>query len=186
MQSFNWVDIDGIRYSWDGQGTITCAGQFGYQASIAGDQLDGVEIENDAGDVAGSLSVDFAAASITYTPAMDAEESHGVILVGHDLGQQEYSLAGLYSPQLQDLLGHSETIPWSVAMEESVPTEVHSQPQGHILSWDSFHFDDEVLVAQVSNTPVSAGGEHESAPVVTISLDLTNQVLDQIPPLHDI
>ncbi len=36
MQSFNWVDIDGIRYSWDGQGNITCAGQFGYQASIAG------------------------------------------------------------------------------------------------------------------------------------------------------
>jgi len=21
MQSFNWVDIDGIRYSWDGQGS---------------------------------------------------------------------------------------------------------------------------------------------------------------------
>ena len=50
MQSFRWVDIDGIRYSWDGQGHITCAGQFGYQASIAGDRLDGVEIENDAGE----------------------------------------------------------------------------------------------------------------------------------------
>lgn len=54
MQSFNWVDIDSIRYSWDGQGNITCAGQFGYQASIAGDRLDGMEIENDAGDVARS------------------------------------------------------------------------------------------------------------------------------------
>ncbi|MFB2862511.1 hypothetical protein [Aeromonas sp. MdU4] len=186
MQSFNWVDIDGIRYSWDGEGNITCAGQFGYQASIAGDRLDGMEIENDAGEVAGAIYVDFASASITYTPAIDAEESHGVILIGDDLGQQEYSLASLSSPQLQDLLGYSEPIPWSVAMEESVPTEVHSQPQGHILSWDSFHFDDEVLVAQVSNTPVSAGVEQESAPVVTISLDLTNQVLDQIPPLHDI
>ncbi|WP_421337362.1 hypothetical protein [Aeromonas veronii] len=186
MQSFNWVDIDGIRYSWDGQGNITCAGQFGYQASIAGDRLDGMEIENEAGDVAGSLYVDFATASITYVPIMDTESAHNMILVGHHQGQQEYPLASLYSPQLQDLLGHSETIPWSVAMEESVPTEVHSQPQGHILSWDSFHFDDEVLVAQVSNTPVSAGGEHESAPAVTISLDLTNQLLDQIPPLHDI
>mgnify|MGYP006157597999 CR=1 FL=1 len=55
MQSFNWVDIDGIRYSWDGQGSITCTGQFGYQASIAGDRLDGMEIENEAGDVAGEV-----------------------------------------------------------------------------------------------------------------------------------
>ena len=186
MQSFNWVDIDGIRYSWDGQGNITCAGQFGYQASIAGDRLDGMEIENEAGDVAGSLYVNFAAASITYVPVMDTESAHNMILVGHDQGQQEYPLASFHSPLLHDLLGPSDTIAWSAMEDESDGANIGQAVQGHVLSWDSFHFDDEVLVAQVSNTPVSAGGGHESAPVVTISLDLTNQVLDQIPPLHDI
>ncbi|WP_034282893.1 hypothetical protein [Aeromonas salmonicida] len=44
MQSFNWVDIDGIRYSWDGQGSITCTGQFGYQATMAGDRIDGLDL----------------------------------------------------------------------------------------------------------------------------------------------
>lgn len=52
MQSFNWVDIDGIRYSWDGQGSITCTGQFGYQATMAGDRIDGLDLESEDGDVA--------------------------------------------------------------------------------------------------------------------------------------
>ncbi|MGH1409784.1 MAG: hypothetical protein ACRAUW_09700 [Aeromonas sp.] len=186
MQSFNWVDIDGIRYSWDGQGNITCAGQFGYQASIAGDRLDAVEIENEAGDVAGSLCVDFAAAWITYTPSMDAEESRSVILVGHELGQQEYSLVSFCSPSLQDLLGHSESIPWSVAMEACAVTGGHTQRQGHILSWNSFHFDDEVQVCGATSSQDKVEQSPDVCSVVTISLDLTNQVLDQMPPLHDI
>jgi len=81
MQSFNWVDIDGIRYSWDGQGSITCTGQFGYQATMAGDRIDGLDLESEDGDVAGSLNVDFAAATIAFNPAMDAEPPHRVVLV---------------------------------------------------------------------------------------------------------
>ncbi|QPR55437.1 hypothetical protein [Aeromonas allosaccharophila] len=186
MQSFNWVDIDGIRYSWDGQGTITCAGQFGYQASIAGDRLDGMEIENEAGDVAGSLYVDFAAASITYVPAMDTESAHSMILVGHDQGQQEYPLASFHSPLLHDLLGPSDTIAWSAMEEESGGTNIGQAVQGHVLSWDSFHFDDEVLVCGTPPALDMASQSQDPGSMVTISLDLTNQILDQIPPLHDI
>ena len=185
MQSFNWVDIDGIRYSWDGQGHITCAGQFGYQASIAGDRLDGVEIENDAGDVAGSLYVDFAAASISYVPVMDTESAHNMILVGHDHGQQEYPLASFHSPLWQDLLVPSDTIAWS-AMEGSSGTDIGKAVQGHVLSWDSFHFDDAVLVCDETSPLDKAVQSPDPGSVVTISLDLTNQILDQIPPLHDI
>lgn len=186
MQSFNWVDIDGIRYSWDGQGNITCAGQFGYQASIAGDRLDGVDIENEAGDVAGSLYVDFANASISYVPVVDTESAHNMILVGHEHGQQEYPLANLYSPQWHDLLGPSDTIAWAATVEENGCTDLGQPVQGHVLSWDSFHFDDDALVCEVM--PVSTQAEQSPAPaaVITISLDLTNQVLDQLPPLHEV
>ncbi|XEI31566.1 hypothetical protein NMD14_12300 [Aeromonas veronii] len=186
MQSFNWVDIDGIRYSWDGQGNITCAGQFGYQASIAGDRLDGMEIENEAGDVAGSLYVDFAAAAIIYVPVMDTESAHNMILVGHVQGQQEYPLASFHSPLLHDLLGPSDTIAWSARAEESGGTDVGSVQQGRVLSWDSFHFDDEVLACSATPALNMANQSQEPGSMVTISLDLTSQILEQIPPLHDI
>ncbi|HDX8429158.1 hypothetical protein ACK356_16175 [Aeromonas veronii] len=186
MQSFNWVDIDGIRYSWDGQGNITCAGQFGYQASIAGDRLDGMEIENEAGDVAGSLYVDFAAASITYVPVLDTESAHNMILVGHEQGQQEYPLVSFHPPLLQNLLGPSDTIPWSAMEEASGGTDIGQVVQGHVLSWDSFHFDDEVQVCGATSSQDKVEQSPDVCSVVTISLDLTNQILDQLPPLHDI
>ncbi|MCF3099492.1 hypothetical protein EHZ86_20040 [Aeromonas australiensis] len=186
MQSFNWIDIDGIRYSWDGQGSITCAGQFGYQASIAGDRLDGMEIENEAGDVAGSLYVDFAAASITYVPVMDTESAHNMILVGHEHGQQEYPLASFHTPLLHDFLVPSDTIPWSAMEELSGGHDSGQVTQGHVLSWDSFHFDDEVLVCDAAPALDLANQSQEPGSMVTISLDLTNQILDQVPPLHDI
>lgn len=186
MQSFNWVDIDGIRYSWDGQGNITCAGQFGYQASIAGDRLDGMEIENDAGDVAGSLYVDFASASISYVPLMGAESAQNMILVGHDLGQQEYPLSSFHAPLLQDLLGQSDTIAWSTEGYRGEGRDCSAGGRGHVLSWDSFHFDDEVLVCGATSPLDKVEQTPDTGSVVTISLDLTNQILDQLPPLHDI
>lgn len=186
MQSFNWVDIDGIRYSWDGQGNITCAGQFGYQASIAGDRLDGMEIENDAGDVAGSLYVDFATASITYVPVVASEASRNVILVGHEQGQQEYPLISFHPASLQDLLGQSDTIACLAMDEEISPSAMAPPAQGHLLSWDSFHFDDEGLVCGATPPSDEAQQLTDAGSTITISLDLTNQLLAQIPPLHEI
>jgi hypothetical protein len=187
MQSFNWVDIDGIRYSWDGRGNITCAGQFSYQASIVGDRLDGMEIENDDGDVAGSLYVDFAAASITYVPVMGAESAHNMILVGHGLGQQEYLLTSFHATLLQDLLGQSDTIAWSTEGHYGEGRDCGAGGQEHVLSWDSFHFDDEVLVGGATPALDVANQSQDPGSMVSISLELTNQILDLVPPpLHDI
>ena len=186
MQPFNWVDIDGIRYSWDGQGYISCAGQFGYQASIAGARLDGIEIENEAGDVAGSLSVDFAGAAINYLPIIDSESTHKVILVGYIDGQQEYQLDHVHSPFYQDLLGQSETIPWSTITSASSSADMEQPVPGQVLSWDSFHFDDEILLGSMATLPEVTDQTRDSGSSITISLDLTNQILDQIPPLHEI
>jgi hypothetical protein len=185
MQSFNWVDIDGIRYSWDGQGSITCTGQFGYQATMAGDRIDGLDLESEDGDVAGSLNVDFAAATIAFNPAMDAEPPHRVVLVGHDEGQQEYSLQSLSHTCLHDLLIHSDSIDCAPLTTSTLADPI-SQVQGHVLSWDSFHFDDEDLITSRSVAPVASSHPEPMGNEISISIDMTNQVLDQIPPLHDI
>jgi hypothetical protein len=59
-------------------------------------------------------------------------------------------------------------------------------PQGHVLSWDSFHFDDDVVLGSRSVTPMAPSHQELMGNEISINIDMTNQVLDQIPPLHDI
>ena len=185
MQSFNWVDIDGIRYSWDGQGSITCTGQFGYHATMAGDRIDALDLESDDGEVAGSLNVDFAAATISSTPAFDAAPPHMMVLVGHEQGQQEYTLQSLSDVCLQDLLGHSDNIDCAPLVTTTM-TEPVASLAGHVLSWDSFHFEEDSLLGAQGPAPVLASHGSPLAGEISINIDMTNQVLDQIPPSHDI
>ncbi|CAD7491799.1 hypothetical protein ACXRSW_00010 [Aeromonas dhakensis] len=185
MQSFNWIDIDGIRYSWDGQGSITCTGQFGYHATMAGDRIDALDLESDDGEVAGSLNVDFAAATISFTPARGEQPPHMMVLVGHEQGEQEYTLQSLSDISLQDLLGHSDNIDCAPLTVDTMADPV-TPLAGHVLSWDSFHFDDDVLLSSRSASPVTAGHPEPAGSEISINIDMTNQVLDQIPPLHDI
>ncbi|MFQ2151948.1 hypothetical protein [Aeromonas sanarellii] len=185
MQSFNWVDIDGIRYSWDGQDSIVCTGRFGYQATMTGDKLNGLELESEDGDLAGLLNVDFAASSISFTPTEDAPLPHMVVLVGHEWGQQEYSLQSLSDTSLQGLLSHGEELDWS-ALAVVLASEPGMPSQGHVLSWDSFHFDDEPLLGAEAPASVIASHDHLFGGEISINIDMTNQVLDQIPPPHDI
>lgn len=186
MQSFNWVDIDGIRYSWDGQDNIVCTGRFGYQATMTGDKISGLDLESEDGEVAGSLNVDFAASSISFTPAEDAPLPHMVVLVGHEQGQQEYSLQSLSDSSLQDLLSQGDDFDWSALAIATTP-ESTTPSQGHILSWDSFHFEEEDTLLG-AREPASVLASHGSllGSEISINIDMTNQVLEQIPPLHDI
>mgnify|MGYP003539014789 FL=1 len=185
MEPFNWVDIDGIRYSWDGQDNIVCSGRFGYQATMTGNKINALDLESEDGEVAGALNVDFSASSISFTPAEDAPSPHMVVLVGHELGQQEYSLQSLSDSSLQDLLGHGDDFDWS-----SLAVVTASDPvlpsQGHVLSWDSFHFEDESLFGSPAPAPVMTSHGNSGGGEISINIDMTNQVLDQIPPLHDI
>ena len=77
MQSFNWVDIDGIRYSWDGQDSIVCSGRFGYQATMTGGKLNGLELEEARWDVAGLLDVDCCPQHPLYAGRGCALAPHG-------------------------------------------------------------------------------------------------------------
>ncbi|MBV7414972.1 MULTISPECIES: hypothetical protein [unclassified Aeromonas] len=185
MEPFNWVDIDGIRYSWDGQDSILCTGRFGYQATMTGDKISALDLENEDGEVAGSLNVDFAASSISFTPAEDALLPHMVVLVGHELGQQEYSLQSLSDSSLQDLLSHGDDFDWSSLAVITAPEPVLPS-QGHVLSWDSFHFEEESLLGARESAPLMASHGSLLGSEISINIDMTNQVLDHIPPLHDI
>lgn len=60
---------------------------------MTGNKINALDLESEDGEVAGALNVDFAASSISFTPAEDAPLPHMVVLVGHELGQQEYSIA---------------------------------------------------------------------------------------------
>lgn len=185
MQSFNWVDIDGIRYSWDGQDNIVCSGRFGYQATMSGNTISALELEGEEGEVVGMLNVDFAASSISFTPVEDAPLPHMMVLVGHEWGQQEYSLQSLSDASLQDLLSHADDFDWS-SLVIAATAEALSAPQGHVLSWDSFHFEEEALLGTHESAPMVSSHGSSLDSEISINIDMTNQVLEHIPPLHDI
>jgi hypothetical protein len=103
MGPFNWIDIDGIRYSWDGQDNIVCSGRFAYQTQLDGSSLTGLEIENEDGEAAGVLNVDFAAMQLSFVPYVGVESPHMVLLCGDGQSQQECSLQSITAP-LHDLL----------------------------------------------------------------------------------
>lgn len=185
MQSFNWVDIDGIRYSWDGEDSIVCTGRFGYQATMTGDKISALDLETEDGEVAGVLNVDFAASSISFTPAEDASLPHMMVLVGHEQGQQEYSLQSLSDSTLLGLLNHEDDFDWS-SLAVVTATAPMSPPQGHVLSWDSFHFEEESLLGAPASVTAMASHGSPLGNEISISIDMTNQVLEHISPLHDI
>ena len=79
----------------------------------------------------------------TFTPAEDAPLPHMVVLGWPRVGQQEYSLQSLSSTSLRgDCFSHSEgSTGWQPDGGDGPGASTH--PKGHVLSWDSFHFDDE-------------------------------------------
>ncbi|MGY3867400.1 hypothetical protein [Aeromonas bivalvium] len=185
MEPFNWVDIDGIRYSWNGQGSISCFGRFAYQTQLDGSSLTGLEIENEDGEVAGVLNVDFAAMSLSFVPYVGVEPPHLVLLFGDGLGQQESSLQSLTALP-HDLLASADPLDWSSWGESGAAIEVASPSEGHILSWDSFHFDEETSLPELAGAPEQASPMAPAVNEISISLDMSNQVLDMLPPYHDV
>ena len=65
-------------------------------------------------------------------------------------------------------------------------SEPNLPSQGHVLSWDSFHFEDESLFGSPAPASVMTSHGNSGGGEISINIDMTNQVLDQIPPTHDI
>jgi len=72
MKPFSWIQIDKVRYEWDGEEQIHCHTAVGYQNTLPGHQLLGVEIEGQDGELAGELQVDFAAGQLRFVPSAGA------------------------------------------------------------------------------------------------------------------
>lgn len=106
MASFSWLQIDAVRYDWDGQ-QIRCHTEVGYVSQLPGARLEGLEIEMD-GQILGRLDVDFARGEWHFDPAGPMAERAVTILSGQagEPGQplvlQEGAVSA--SENLQDLL----------------------------------------------------------------------------------
>jgi hypothetical protein len=68
----NWISIDDVLYQFNGQ-DIVCETGVGYAIHLDGNQLDGIDITNNAGDISGQLYVDFSSGLVSYAPYSDAE-----------------------------------------------------------------------------------------------------------------
>lgn len=80
MASFSWIQIDAVRYDWDGQ-QIGCNTEVGYVSQLPGARLEGLEIEAE-GQVLGRLNVDFAQGEWQFEPTVPMDEVAVTILYG--------------------------------------------------------------------------------------------------------
>lgn len=95
----DWISVDDVLYQWNGQ-EIVCETGVGYSTNLDDHQLDGLEITDSAGNVAGQLFVDFAAGTIAYEP-FDETHSDGSIL--YSLNGQEIAVALSQLPEIVTL-----------------------------------------------------------------------------------
>ena len=95
----DWISVDDVLYQWNGQ-EIVCETGVGYSTNLDDHQLDGLEITDSAGNVAGQLFVDFAAGTIAYEP-FDETHSDGSIL--YSLNGQEIAVALSQLPEVATL-----------------------------------------------------------------------------------
>lgn len=95
----DWISLDDVLYQWNGQ-EIVCETGVGYSTNLDDHQLDGLEITDSAGNVAGQLFVDFVAGTIAYEP-FDETHSDGSIL--YSLDGQEIAVALAQLPEVATL-----------------------------------------------------------------------------------
>ncbi|WP_316678313.1 hypothetical protein [uncultured Tolumonas sp.] len=62
----NWISLDNVTYHWDGDDCISCETNNGFSSVLSGSSLDGLEILDSDGVLAGELFVDFAGAALSY------------------------------------------------------------------------------------------------------------------------
>lgn len=136
MASFSWIQIDAVRYDWDGQ-QIGCNTEVGFVSQMPGSRLDGLEIEVD-GQVLGQLDVDFALGELHFEPAVPEDQVQDAVTI-------LYGQAGMAGNPLQlvggDVLGSADLL--DSLVEETGP----------LLLWQSLAAEDQPS-ASVSQTEV--------------------------------
>lgn len=104
---FQWLEIEGIRYEWDGQ-QLQCQGPDGHLA-LSSPVLSNLELEDDEGGLLGYLSVEPARGQVSFVAAATPEVLLGQrILVGRGDLVESLSLATLSCTNLSS--GHNPSV----------------------------------------------------------------------------
>ncbi|WP_409422408.1 hypothetical protein ABHF91_05190 [Pseudaeromonas sp. ZJS20] len=134
MASFSWIQIDAVRYDWDGQ-QIGCHTEVGFVSQLSGSRLDGLEIEAD-GQILGHLDVDFSRGELHFEPVVQKDEVQGVTILYGQAGKagQPLLLDGgeaQFPGDLQDLLAEESgpLLLWQSLAAEDQPRESVSQTE---------------------------------------------------------
>ena len=188
----DWISVDDVLYQWNGH-EIVCETGVGYSTNLDDHQLDGLEITDSAGNVAGQLFVDFAGGTIAYEPFNEIH-SDGSIL--YSLNGQEIAVALSQLPEVATLhdvitIENEDVDLWSsianVSQASTDNTEntaslIYLDHQTVLDSGDSTL--DIVLQSIDGAMPVVAEQTHSTSIYDFNELPATTSVVDPLDSLH--
>lgn len=185
----DWISVDDVLYQWNGQ-EIVCETGVGYSTNLDDHQLDGLEITDSAGNVAGQLFVDFAAGTIAYEP-FNETHSDGSIL--YSLNGQEIAVALSQLPEVATLhdvitIENEDVDLWSSianvsqASTDNTASLIYLDHQTVLDSGDSTL--DIVLQSIDGAMPVVAEQTHSTSIYDFNELPATTSVVDPLDSLH--
>ena len=162
----DWISVDDVLYQWNGH-EIVCETGVGYSTNLDDHQLDGLEITDSAGNVAGQLFVDFAAGTIAYEP-FNETHSDGSIL--YSLNGQEIAVALSQLPEVATL--HDV-----IAIDDDMDlwSSIANVSQVHADTAHSYLNEDTTVFTQLDHQTVLDSGDN--------SLDPALQNIDGATPL---
>ena len=167
----NWISIDNVTYHWDGNNTITSETDNGFSSTLSGNSLDGLDILDPDGNVAGELFVDFSKESIAYR-GNDNVFVNQMIIYG--VNEHVYSVPISEFMQLadvaeSDILSTDHHDLWLDIAHES-QANINSESASS-LSVDSLLFSPEQSL-DIFLSPVETLARHDSS--LPIELDFNN------------
>lgn len=162
----NWVSIDDVTYHWDGKDSISCETNNGFSSALSGRSLDGLEILDPDGVVAGELFVDFAGELLSYRMIENTPVDQ---IVTYGMNENVYSSPVNELVQLTDysdlvVFTSDEQDLWSDIAYES-QANIHND-ENTVLNIDSLLFPSEesldLLLKQPENYDVKLFANHSN------------------------
>lgn len=186
----NWISVDDVLYQWNGQ-EIVCETGVGYSTNLDDHRLDGLEITDSAGNVAGQLFVDFAAETIAYEPF---DETDGSIL--YSLNGQEIVVALSQLPEVATLhdvimIENEDVDLWSSIANISQASAGHTENTASLIYLDHLTVLDvgdstlDLVLQNIDGAKQIVAEQTHSAALYDLNeLSATTSVVDPLDSLH--
>lgn len=176
----NWISIDNVTYHWDGNDTITSETANGFSSTLSGTSLDGLDILDSEGSIAGELFIDFAQEKIVYN-AIDSVIADQVISYG--MNESSYSVSINEVAQLaylsnSDILNYKDHDLWlDIAHESQV--SVSDELMGNLMI-DSVLSSPEqsldILLTPSENNVLAISNSTSYSEIMAVSYHLDNSI----------